>query len=227
MTQYKDIGQAATDLMITYEIGDQYDPRITWPGGASGPTWGVGYDGGYHTASEIRVDWTGLVDAQTLLVLVGCAGYTGTQAQAKVRDIHNSEVGAHFGTVSYDAAMSVYHNTEVPRYSQFTLSTFQNCDMLPTDSFGALVSLVQNRGSSMQDYSGPVDKPRLEMRQIRDAMASKNFAVIPDYIRNMKRIWKGAGLGGLIIRREAEAVLFEKGLSTLDKQYDSEDEKES
>jgi hypothetical protein len=50
------------------------------------------------------------------------------------------------------------------------------------------------------------------MRDIRDSLKPAPHK-IPGHIRSMKRLWIGKGLDGLLLRREAEAKLFEKGLS--------------
>src|SRR5215471_4173001 len=86
---------------------------------------------------------------------------------------------------------------------------FGNPPGLPPLCFGVLVSLVYNRGASLTDStSRPGD--RQEMRDIRDAVASRQFDKIPGLLRSMERLWP---LGnGLRSRREQEAELFEAGL---------------
>src|SRR5690606_9796785 len=54
--------RAAAALIIRWEITSPawYDRRLrfpVWPGGASGVTWGVGYDGGHQTRAVIEDDW--------------------------------------------------------------------------------------------------------------------------------------------------------------------------
>jgi GH24 family phage-related lysozyme (muramidase) len=73
-----------------------------------------------------------------------------------------------------------------------------------------LVSLAYNRGAS---FSAPGER-FLEMRNIRQHMEAKAFALIPGEFRAMKRIWAGdPNLAGLLVRRDAEAALFERGLA--------------
>ena len=44
-------------------------------------------------------------------------------------------------------------------------------------------------------------------------MKNQDFAPIPDRIRAMNRLWQNdPNARGLLLRREAEALLFEKGL---------------
>jgi len=54
------------------------------------------------------------------------------------------------------------------------------------------------------------------MRAISMLMKDRDFKAIPAQFRNMKRIWAGKPKkGGLLIRRELEAQLFEIGLTQL------------
>jgi GH24 family phage-related lysozyme (muramidase) len=84
---------------------------------------------------------------------------------------------------------------------------FPGVTKLPPDAQGALVSLVFNRGTSMQGHR------RREMREIRDAIARTDFKMsklleaIATSIESMIRLWIGKGLDGLIRRRKAEAAL--------------------
>ncbi len=81
--------------------------------------------------------------------------------------------------------------------------TFPGIAELPPDAQGALVSLVFNRGTSMEG-----DR-RAEMRAIRDAVPSSDLQEIADQLRSMKRLWINKGLDGLLRRREEEAKLIE------------------
>jgi hypothetical protein len=66
-----------------------------------------------------------------------------------------------------------------------------------------------------------MDDRYIEMREITAAMAQGLFSAVPGFIRKMKRIWQGAdgkplpGCAGLLVRRDAEADLFESGLAPL------------
>ena len=87
------------------------------------------------------------------------------------------------------------------------MRAFPGCEELPADCFGALVSLVYNRGGGM---GIPGDERRAEMRLIRDAIRVRDYSDVPEALREMKRLWPNAG--GLRARRDAEAALFERGL---------------
>jgi hypothetical protein len=68
------------------------------------------------------------------------------------------------------------------------------------DGFGALTSLIYNRGPGM------AGDDRSEMREIRDAMQRCDFLVVADYIRSMERLWPK--VPGLRLRRRWEADTF-------------------
>lgn len=66
----------------------------------------------------------------------------------------------------------------------------------------AIVSLVYNRGASLRDIPS-----RLEMRQLTDAIARKDYTRMAALVRSMKRHWPGTGL---VARREREALMIER-----------------
>jgi GH24 family phage-related lysozyme (muramidase) len=74
---------------------------------------------------------------------------------------------------------------------------------------GALLSLVINRGTSLGKKNTRTWNRRKEMRDILNNLKNGNVKEVAIDIRNMKRIWEGKGLGGLIARRELEAKAFE------------------
>ena len=196
------VSPAAIALIERFE-NDEGETRPTWPGGQSGITIGYGYDLGYVSATQVAEDWAELPPT-ALNRLCSYAGRKGAQAQmmaATASDI----------VVPLAVARRVFETVDIPRWTARVTDAFENCDQLSGDSLGALVSLAFNRGLSMTDTQPPGN--RQEMRDIRDAMAAKTFASIPNSIRSMKRLWVGKGLDGLLIRRDAEADLFQKGLT--------------
>ena len=199
------VSPAAESLIIQCEISSEsyYAARAarpTWPGGASGVTIGIGYDLGYVSSAGFRVSWGALLPAADLDALAAVCVLKGALAAGVVAHVASI-------TIPLKAARAVFDGDTLPHTAITTRHVFQNCDALPPDCFGALVSLVYNRGASM-GVPGQANDSRLEMRQIRDAMAAKNYAAVPGAIRSMKRLWTN----GLVARREAEATLFEKGL---------------
>ena len=187
-------------LVLDYEVGggegyyNKYLKRPCWPKGASGVTVGVGYDLGYNTVSQFQEDWGGRIDDSDFNRLKKCLGYKGSSANAKVGSVRDIEV-------PWDSALKVFKNNTIPRFIKLTLRAFPEADKLHPDAFGALVSLVFNRGSSIKGSR------RAEMARIRELVPSKNYTAIALEIRKMKRIWAGKGLDGLLRRRDKEADL--------------------
>ena len=71
--------RVAAALIIRWEVTSPafYAKRLerpVWPGGASGITWGIGYDGGHQTAAVIADDW---LDHAAVDRLASTAGITG------------------------------------------------------------------------------------------------------------------------------------------------------
>ena len=195
--------QAALDLIIACEITSaEYYNRVechpSWPGGDSGVTIGIGYDLGMGTEAQFREDWAGLLPDAVMDSLAATCGVHGAVAKAMA-------VYRYALTIPLSAATSVFMARSIPQAIDATVRAFPGSRALPPDCFGALVSLVFNRGGSL------VGDRRREMRQIMLALPS-HPELVPDLIRSMKRLWEGQGLDGLLARRDAEAELFEKGL---------------
>jgi hypothetical protein len=72
------------------------------PGGASGPTAGVGYDFGQVTRAEAQADWTGIVDAATLAHMLTAVGLQGATAEQYCRE-HRTEI-----TVTWDQGIAEF-----------------------------------------------------------------------------------------------------------------------
>lgn len=201
-----EISKEAIELIIEFEVGgvSYYNSVLskpTDPGGASGVTIGIGYDLGYNTPAQIHRDWGDLLEPSILERLVAVAGMKGESVNpgliSSLSDIR----------ISYEAAATVFQRNTLPRFAKLAQGAFPLMEKLHPHSQGALVSLVFNRGSSL---SG--DR-RLEMRQIRQAILDGQPEKVPQYFRDMKRLWEGKGLPGLLRRREAEAALFQLGLN--------------
>jgi GH24 family phage-related lysozyme (muramidase) len=171
-----------------------------WPGGASGITIGRGYDLGYHTADEFDRDWRGRLPAQMTHLLRASIGLKGDAARDRARLLR--------GRVSITAADAdaVFLVRELPKTIRLTMDTFPGLERLPLDAQGALVSLVFNRGSRMQD-NDPLLQERREMRAIAAAVTRVDLPAIARELRSMKRLWIGKGLDGLVRRRDEEAEL--------------------
>ena len=200
------ISDDAFNLIVTEEDSNEayytrHYQHFEWPGGASGPTIGIGYDCGYVNADEARSDWNDVVDAPTIEVIVGACGVRGPAAQAFVK-AHAPSV-----TITWDQAILEFRNRELPKWIARVQAALPNTDKLSPDSFGALVSLSYNRGTG--GYDDPSARYS-EMRAIKAHMAAQQFNQIPHDILSMQRLWpKGSDLWN---RRAHEAALFMKGL---------------
>lgn len=201
--------QAAIDLIVTEEDSGQvyYAKHYThfeWPAGASGPTVGIGYDCGYSTIDQIRADWAGFVSDQTVSALVRAAGLRGAAAQAFVRAFGGS------ATITWDQAISQFKAHELPKWEAMLLHDLPNAISLTGDCFGALTSLIFNRGDG--GFRSPGAR-FLEMRAIAEHVAANRFDLVPAEFLSMRRLWPVGK--DLWLRRGHEAALFSQGLKTM------------
>jgi hypothetical protein len=191
------------DLLLKYEVGggktyyEKFLSRFTWPGGASGPTIAIGIDCAYYTKLELFKIFNFLPKKQIELIQ-GSVGKTGQKGKEYTRILRNAGI-----TVNWDKALEIFYDITWGKFTKLTNKTFVGATELKEDAYGAIVSLVFNRGTSL------IGPRRIEMKNIRDLVPSKNYKAIANELRKMKRIWVGKGLDGLIERREAEAKLIE------------------
>lgn len=190
---------AAVDLIVRWEVSSRarYERALSrpiYPGGASGITWGIGYDGGHQTAPRIRADWS---EHPHVDRLASTAGLTGERASAALPAYSDIET-------PWDMAVQVFADRSLPAYRAHAARAFgAPFEAAPPPVQGALVSVVYNRGPSMSGGS------RLEMREIRDTcLPANDAACVAHQIRSMCRLWRGTKLeDGLCNRREDEARL--------------------
>lgn len=204
------VSDAAVDLIVAAEVSGRavYEQRLTrpvWPKGNSGLTIGMGYDVGTVTAAMLEGDWSGELARTALNLLRPACLVRGPAAAALVQQ-------AQAVSVPWDAAMRVFRQASLPEVVAALERALPNTAGLDPDCFGALVSLAYNRGAA---FSRP--EPRYaEMRRIRDHMAARAFERVPAELRAMKRLWEGdPDMRGVTLRREAEAMLFERGLARM------------
>lgn len=193
----------ALNLILKYEVGgteayyNKYLTRPTWPGGASGLTLGIGVDCGYYTPEELGRIFNFLPGRQ-LDAVRGASGKTGQAGRVYVQQVRPLNI-----TVTWSQALGIFNTLTWPKFAKLAERTFPGLDQLCDDAYGAIVSLVFNRGTSLRGDS------RAEMRNIVPLVARKDYKGIANEIRKMKRLWVGKGLDGLLERREAEAQLVE------------------
>jgi len=191
------------NLLLQYEVGggqkyyEKYLSKFTWPGGASGPTIAIGVDCGYYTQTELSTIFSFLSKEQQKLIL-DASGKTGEKGKEYTKILRGSGI-----TVEWDKALHIFETLTWPKFTKLAEKTFPGLDKLHEDAYGAIISIVFNRGTSLKGSS------RTEMVAKKELIPKKNYKKIAQEIRNMKRLWVGKNLDGLIERREAEARLVE------------------
>ena len=190
-------------LLFDYEVGggesyyNKYLSKFTWPAGASGPTIGVGIDCAYYSKDELANIFSFLPQKQVSLIQ-GASGKTGEAGKEYTKKLRDAGI-----SVSWQQAQSIFEKTTWPKFAKLAERTFPSLDQLCDDAYGALVSLVFNRGGSLSGES------RSEMREIKNIVPQKDYSEIAKQLRSMKRLWANKNMDGLVRRREAEAKLVE------------------
>lgn len=201
------ISDDAINMIVGFEVSSKaaYERKYRgaiWPRGRSGVTCGIGYDVGYVTRAWLREDWQGVIPSEMIATLESACEVKGLDAKALLPRMTSVNI-------SWDQAMRQFQTTAAPRYAAEVIRTVPNATKLSPDSFGALVSLVYNRGASFRNRGSRY----AEMRNIHRHMAAGDYANIPQEFLDMRRIWEGdPDAKGLLKRRELEAVLFKRGL---------------
>ena len=196
------ISDKALNLILKYEVGggesyyNRFLYRPIWPGLNSGVTIGVGYDLGYNNLQSFKASWTGKIGTQDIIRLARALGVKGRSARELIPGVKDIRL-------PWEHALSVFKSHTIPIFADQTNRVFPGADRLHPDAYGALVSLVFNRGS---DLTG---SRRIEMARIRTLVPKKDYKAIASEIRKMKRLWVNAGVDGLLKRREDEAKLVE------------------
>ena len=191
------------NLLFEYEVGggqSYYEKklsRFTWPGGASGPTIGIGIDTAYYNAREIADIFKFLPEDQIHLIQ-GAAGRTGARGKEYTAKLRKEGI-----VVTWSHAVEIFNELTWTKFSKAAERAFPGLEELCEDAYGAIVSLVFNRGTAMKGDS------RREMRNIRSLIGDQDYKKIAKELRSMKRIWEGQELDGLLKRRDAEADLVE------------------
>jgi len=193
-------------LIYEYEVGggesyyNKYLKRFTWPGGASGPTIGIGIDTAYYSKEELAEIFSYL-SAKHRRLVENASGKKGNAGKEYTKTLSAAKI-----EMPWNLAERIFMFTTWKKFANLAESVFPQLEDLCGDAYGAIVSLVFNRGSSLKGDS------RLEMRQIKELIPNKDYAGIAEQIRKMKRLWQGRGLDGLVRRREAEAAAVESCL---------------
>lgn len=190
-------------LLLKHEVGggknyyEKYLSGFTWPGGSSGPTIAIGVDCAYYSREELYDIFNFLPEEQIELIC-GSINKTGLSGKEYTLFLKKHNI-----KVSWDQALDIFNNITWYKFSKLAETVFPGLNELCDDAYGAIVSLVFNRGASLSGNK------RTEMRKIKDLIPKKNYKEIANQIRSMKRLWIGKNLDGLLSRREDEAKLVE------------------
>ncbi len=194
-------------LIYDFEVGggeayyNKFLKQFTWPALQSGPTIGIGVDCAYYSPEELESLFA-FLPKNKLEMVKKCTGKTGEAGKEYTKTLRKAGI-----EVSWQQAQKIFLNTTWNKFSRLAEKVFPEVDELCDDAYGALVSLVFNRGSSLTGES------RSEMREIKKLVPKKDYKKIAEQIRKMKRIWIGKGVDGLLTRREKEAQMVENCLT--------------
>jgi GH24 family phage-related lysozyme (muramidase) len=108
--------------------------------------------------------------------------------------------------------MTVFAKTLLDYLGQ-ARSIYPQIDSLNAPRQTALLSLVYNRGTRLTDNNAQLHD-RLEMRTIRDLLASGRLDDVPNQFDAMARLWVNTA-PGLVKRRHDEAQLWRSGFAAL------------
>ena len=195
------------DLLLQFEVGggksyyEKYLSKFTWPGGASGPTIAIGVDCAYYSEKELADIFSFLTKDQ-IAKIQAASGKTGERGKEYTKELRALGI-----VVSWEKALEIFEKLTWPKFTKLAEKTFPGLSHLHPDAYGAIVSLVFNRGTSL------TGEKRKEMANIKNLVPKKEYKKIAKELRNMKRIWEDKGLDGLLERREAEAKLVESSIS--------------
>jgi len=198
------ISKKGMEKIVEWEVSGKsaYNAKLKnplWPGGASGVTIGIGYDLGYYTAKKVADDFKELLQSD-INKLISVVGLTGEKAKNAITpDIKSVNV-------PWEVAYKVYCSNSVPEYAKKAKGIYPEVSLLPPDAQAAILSLVYNRGTS---FTKPNEESRVEMKNLVQLIRDKNLKGIAAEYRKMMRLWPNSNQRGLLIRREAEAVMIE------------------
>ncbi len=193
------LSSSGIDKIIAHEIGSEayYNRALKkpiYPGGASGVTIGIGYDLGYVDKEKFRRDWEEHLSRRDCRRLAKTVGLRRDRAKRAVRRLSGIKI-------SFASAKDVFVETSLPEYSAKAHKLYPGLEKLEPDAQVSIVSLVYNRGTSVNGES------RREMLNLKALVQNQDYEGIAEEILRMKRLWENKGLDGLLRRRDDEAEL--------------------
>jgi len=191
--------KAIEDLIIEQEVSsrENYIKRLQypiWPGGISGITIGLGYDLAHHTPEQVQKDLSGILDQVDIDRLKRYCGIVGTICKGKLPIPVK---------VTWDQAQKIFYFTSLKKYARMAANVYDELETIHPYEQTAVVGLVYNRGASLTGSS------RTEMNLLIQAIKLDDDKTMVKLFRQMKRLWDEKKQGGLIRRRELEAVYIE------------------
>lgn len=191
--------------VIQFETGgknyyEKFLQRMTWPGGQSGITMGIGADLGYMSQQEFDSYFAKYFTLEERKLIEPVIGLKGEQARNILMRVKHIEL-------SWTNASKAFVEWTLPKFWKMANDLWPGLDQLKEEAQIALVSLVFNRGASIAGSS------RVEMKNIKELVLKKDYKGIAEQIRLMKRLWINKNLDGLLSRREKEANMVEEGLA--------------
>ena len=137
-------------LLLQYEVGggksyyEKYLSKFTWPGGASGPTIAIGVDCAYYTEKELA-DIFSFLSTEQIKTIQGAYGKTGEAGKQYTKQLRESGI-----TVTWEKALEIFEKYTWPKFTKLAEKTFPGLTDLTPDAYGAIVSLVFNRGTCLK-----------------------------------------------------------------------------
>lgn len=195
----------ATALIVRWEVTSQayYTRRlqgVICPGGASGPTWGLGWDGGHQTRYDNQQAWAEHEHVDRLALTSGMMGEARCRAaRGGLGDVR----------VPYPLAERVFIQFALPKYKALAHRKYglQLLDQ-PPGVRGSLYSETYNRGGAIRGARGT------EQATIRDVcLPARDAECVAIQLEKMCRLWEGTPNGpGLCSRRFDEAKAARTGV---------------
>lgn len=200
MSTLSEIAPKAEALILDFE---GFVPYPEWPGYSSGITIGYGDDLGYCTRDEFAQRWMPFLSQTQFEILATVLGITGPRASVILPSVKGIPIRE-------KDARHVFDTFLMPDYMAKTINTYPGSEELLGEAFGALVSLIYNRGTSLEG-----DR-RTEMAAIAPLIVSKDLQGIANQFLAMRRLWpkQGDSDHDLYSRRTAEAKLITDSITS-------------
>ena len=174
--------------------------RPVWPTTHSGITIGIGYDLRFADRDKLQADWGDVLGPGVIRRLTETCGTRGSaELLARVADVE----------VPLLTAVGVFLKRMLPEHIGITRAAYPALGTLPPARRTALISLVFNRGGSLQG------ERRREMKRIRELLDRGDPDPVAEELEGMTRLWSMTRERGIIERRRREAVLWRSGFAGL------------